>query len=62
MRSGEVLSSKEDKYRKRRRGHRELRINYLRRSSRDLDYVCEDAHCVIEYIIPYSEVEKLIDE
>jgi hypothetical protein len=55
------LSSKEDKRKKRRKSHKEIKINYLGRNSRDLDYVCEDVHCVIEYIIPYSEIEKLID-
>jgi len=54
-----VVSSKSRGGRERRY---ELRINSLKKNEREKDHECIDAHCIIEYILPYSELEKLIEE
>ncbi|MGC9148479.1 MAG: hypothetical protein ACP5GI_03445 [Sulfolobales archaeon] len=57
------MSTEVDRYKKRRKNHKDVRLESLKkRGSRDLDYLCKDAHCVIEYIIPYSKIEELIEE
>lgn len=53
---------------------REMRINIDKKnpsasshlhkesSREEKDYLCKDLHCVIEYIIPYSEYEDSLEE